>query len=275
MLPSTLLTVVVSPHQIVQLLGNVGFRRLLAAQDIVGRGPSEGDNEDDEAAVGANRRGGRRSRRQRASQIVYPPVPSPEGQKLMASGLFGRNESTQDFLRRRNKALARKLMARELDQDRSSASDHTSALAQDMIPSTQADTIIHYDRRCYSGQFSDDGNFFFSCSQDFIVRMYDTSNPYDWRHYKSVEYPFPQWTITDATLSPDNKYLAYTSIRSMVCLAPTDPSTDHEPYILEFANLAGRSARRAYGSNGFGVRESPYTLSLPNSRIDMVHPFLG
>jgi WD40 repeat protein len=46
-----------------------------------------------------------------------------------------------------------------------------------MIPSSKPDTIIHYDSPVYSGQFSDDGNFFFACVKDFKVRMYDTSNP--------------------------------------------------------------------------------------------------
>jgi DDB1- and CUL4-associated factor 11 len=53
-----------------------------------------------------------------------------------------------------------------------------------MIPHSKADAVLEYDERCYSGQFSDDGNFFFSCCQDFKVRMYDTSNPYDWKYYK-------------------------------------------------------------------------------------------
>ena len=82
-----------------------------------------------------------------------------------------------------------------------------------MIPASNADMIIHFDEPVYSGQFSDDGNFFFSANKDYKVRMYDTSNPYKWRYYKTVEYPFGQWTLTDASLSPDNKYLAYTSIR--------------------------------------------------------------
>jgi WD repeat-containing protein 23 len=60
----------------------------------------------------------------------------------------------------------------------------TRLMKQNMIPESVADTIIHYNARCYSGQFSDDGNFFFSCAQDFRVRMYDTSNPYDWKYYK-------------------------------------------------------------------------------------------
>ena len=125
-----------------------------------------------------------------------------------------------------------------------------------MIPSTKADAIIHYNSRCYSGQFSDDGNFFFSCAQDFKVRMYDTANPFDWKYYKTVVYPFGQWTITDATLSPDNKYLAYSSIRSNVCLASTDPNDNNEPWMLDFADTGSRSrsGRRSYGGNTvFGV----------------------
>jgi WD repeat-containing protein 23 len=104
-----------------------------------------------------------------------------------------------------------------------------------MIPASNSDMIIHYDEPVYSGQFSDDGNFFFSANKDYKVRMYDTSNPYKWRYYKTVEYPFGQWTLTDASLSPDNKYLAYTSIRSTVCLAPTDPNDMGDPYSLDLA----------------------------------------
>lgn len=104
-----------------------------------------------------------------------------------------------------------------------------------MIPATRSDMIIHFDEPAYSGQFSDDGNFFFSVNKDFRVRMYDTSNPYRWQYYKTVEYPFGQWTLTDASLSPDNKYLAYTSISKLVCLAPTDPNDMGDPYMLDLA----------------------------------------
>lgn len=117
-----------------------------------------------------------------------------------------------------------------------------------------ADKIVHFDSRCYSGQFSDDGNFFFCCAQDFKVRMYDTSNPFEWKYYKTVDYPFGQWTITDASLSPDNKFLAYSSIRNLVCLAPTDPADSSDPAILDLSSLAGRRGGRGlYGNSHFGV----------------------
>ena len=128
-----------------------------------------------------------------------------------------------------------------------------------MIPSSNPDAIINHDARCYSGQFSDDGNFFFSCSQDFQVRMYDTSNPYKWRYYKNVRYPAGRWTITDASLSPDNKYLAYSSITPVVCLAPTDPGVDTEPWMLDFSYRGNPAhASRVYGYSRFGVRVNSY-----------------
>lgn len=89
--------------------------------------------------------------------------------------------------------------------------------------------------------------------------MYDTSNPYDWKHYKTVHYPYGRWTITDASLSPDNQYLAYSSIRSVVCLTPTDPNESAEPWLLDFSDMGRRSRRGgrgwdgAYGEGHFGV----------------------
>jgi WD repeat-containing protein 23 len=128
-----------------------------------------------------------------------------------------------------------------------------------MIPSSRAEHIIHYDDPIYSGQFSDDGNFFFSVCQDFKVRMYDTSSPYNWKHYKTVPHLLGTWTLTDASLSPDNKWLAYTSMSSLVSIAPTDPLDQGDPYTLDLGDapigLQGRRGRaRSFGI--FSVRFS-------------------
>lgn len=119
-----------------------------------------------------------------------------------------------------------------------------------MLPTTDSEIIINYDEPVYSGQFSDDGNFYYACVKDFKVRMYDTSNPYNWKHYKTVLFPFGSWTLTDASLSPDNKWLAYTSIQSNVCLAPTDPNDTGDPYLL---NLADSTSRRPGWNSQFGI----------------------
>lgn len=84
--------------------------------------------------------------------------------------------------------------------------------------------------------------------------MYDTSNPYQWKHYKVVSHPWGQWTLTDASLSPDNRWLAYSSIQSMVCIAPTDPNDTGDPYSLDLDDGAGRRGGWGWGNQGgFGI----------------------
>ncbi|KAK3172491.1 hypothetical protein OEA41_005813 [Lepraria neglecta] len=244
------------PTQLMQLLGNAGLRRMFANRSNGDRGITLQIDED-ELDDGIGILGSRRRRRARSTKNQFPAVPSEVGQELMDGGVFGTSEYYRDSLRKRNKRLARKLMSRELGNDRNYSTRATSAVSQGMIPSSNADTIIHYNSRCYSGQFSEDGNFFFSCAQDFKVRMYDTSNPYNWKYYKTVLYPFGQWTITDASLSPDNKWLAYSSIRSIVCLAPTDPSSSGDPFLCDFSDMGGRRGGRRRGFHGgyshFGI----------------------
>lgn len=83
--------------------------------------------------------------------------------------------------------------------------------------------------------------------------MYDTSNPYEWKHYKTAGYPWGRWTLTDASLSPDNKWLAYTSIQSLVSIAPTDPNDNGDPYILDLDCGVGSQHRRDRHGGGFGI----------------------
>ncbi|RYP71593.1 hypothetical protein DL771_004719 [Monosporascus sp. 5C6A] len=189
----------------------------------------EGD--DEELAWGPRRR------RPPVDPNRFPKVPSDRGTELMNSGTFGASEIRTTI--RSKKRLARRILDRELGLG--NKTDHRvnqGMMAQSMIPTTAAEMLIHYDEPVYSGQFSDDGNFFYACVKDFKVRMYDTSSPYNWRHYKTVAYPGGTWTLTDATLSPDNRWLAYTSITSQVCLAPTDPNDTGDPYTLNLG--AGR-----------------------------------
>ncbi|KAE8150497.1 WD40-repeat-containing domain protein [Aspergillus avenaceus] len=228
----------VSAARLLNLLASNGLRHILHYNGWQGGGAMDGDEEDDDE-LGALF--GLRRRARRGDGDPLPTVPSDEGRKLMASGDFGSNSHYLDELKKRRKSLAMRTMWRELGVDVSGNSRRdVQSISQGLIPGSVADRIIHFDSRCYSGQFSDDGNFFFSCSQDFKVRMYDTSNPYDWKYYKTVDYPFGQWTITDASLSPDNKFLAYTSIRNLVCLAPTDPQDSSEPTVLDLSSASGR-----------------------------------
>lgn len=163
----------------------------------------------------------------------FPKVPSEEGRKLMASGLFGAFDPREP----ENTRIARRLLDRELGSGpRAGRKLNQNFIAQQLIPSSEAEMVIYYDDPVCCGQFSNDGNFFYSCVKDYKVRLYDTSNPYNWRHYKTVTYPFGRWTLTDAALSPDNKWLAFTSLHSSVCFAPTDPRDTGDPYLLDMSD---------------------------------------
>ncbi|KAI2782185.1 WD40 repeat-like protein [Daldinia loculata] len=214
------------------------LRRSNLGHLVFGEGEDDGDND---ISFGYRRR------RRELDPDRFPKVPSDEGRSLMDSGTFGANESQSSISSK--KQIARRILDRELGiGSRRSRQINQSMMAQSMIPSSDAEMIINYDDNVYSGQFSDDGNFYFACVKDMKVRMYDTSNPYSWRHYKTVPFTFGSWTLTDASLSPDNKWLAYTSIQSNVCLAPTDPNDTGDPYML---NLSGNG--RVTWRGGFGI----------------------
>ncbi|KAH7157883.1 WD40-repeat-containing domain protein [Dactylonectria estremocensis] len=200
------------------------------------------DADDDAAFLGWERTFRRRTPK---DPNRFPKVPSEEGTKLMRSGAFGAN----DYNVRTSQNLSQRMLEGEMAiGGRGERNRNRDLATQSLIPHSKPDKIIHFEDPVYSGQFSDDGNFFFACAQDFKVRMYDTSNPYNWRHYKTVSYPWGQWTLTDASLSPDNKWLAYTSIQSLVSIAPTDPVDTGEPYSLELDDGQRRGGRRgAFG----------------------------
>ncbi|KAK4151915.1 LEC14B protein [Chaetomidium leptoderma] len=182
----------------------------------------------------------------RRTTTRFPKVPSDEGRKLMDSGVFG----AYDRRAPNRKALARRLLDRELGLNGPSDQKVNQGLmAQSMIPSTKPEMVIHYDDPVCCGQFSDDGNFFYSC--DFKVRLYDTSSPYNWKHYKTATYPFGQWTMTDADLSPDNKWLAFSSLQPHVAIASTDPNDTGDPYSLDLAD--GDSGRNDNMFGGFAI----------------------
>jgi WD repeat-containing protein 23 len=188
--------VYITREQIMQLLGHAGLGRIFAS-DLTPRTarrrnlrtvPEDGadDGEDNDPGTGYDSIRPERSQRYRGprGRAAFEKVPSDQGRELMNAGAFGSSPRSEDTIKRK-KRLAYNIMRRSLGLGSEGRQKNANRLLrQDMIPESVADTIIHYNARCYSGQFSDDGNFFFSCAQDFRVRMYDTSNPYDWKYYK-------------------------------------------------------------------------------------------
>ena len=188
--------VYITREQIMQLLGHAGLGQIFAS-DFTPRGTrrrnlrvvpeDEDDEQDDDIGTGYDPVGSGRTLRSRRprGRAAFEKVPSEQGKELMNAGAFGSSPRSEDTVKRK-KRLAYDIMRRSLGLGSEGRQKNANRLLkQDMIPESVADTIIHYNARCYSGQFSDDGNFFFSCAQDFRVRMYDTSNPYDWKYYKA------------------------------------------------------------------------------------------
>ena len=64
--------------------------------------------------------------------------------------------------------------------------------------------------------------------------------------------PYGQWTITDASLSADNRFLAYSSLTHIVCLASTDLLDDSTPRTLDFTKR-NTSSRRSRHYREFGI----------------------
>ncbi|KAF2741556.1 WD40 repeat-like protein [Polyplosphaeria fusca] len=229
----------ITRDHITQLLSHPGMGRIFTSGftqsgNVRFLADDEEDEDNDEEDTEEDPVASRTRRRRGIGRAAFQKVPSDEGRELMNSGTFGSNPRPQDTMKRKKK-LAYNVMQRELGLGSDGRQKNTNRiLRHDMIPESVADTIIHYNARCYSGQFSDDGNFFFSCAQDF----------------RSVVYPGGQWTITDASLSPDNRFLAYSSIRSFVYLAPTDPDNDSDPTLLDFGTGTNRNPRRHYGDFG-------------------------
>lgn len=100
----------VSHASIMSLFGSSGLRDLFTTHRGNASGNPPLDDDDEEEDVYS----GRRRRRTKGRSGRFPPVPSAEGQELMASGTFGDNEYYEDKLRKRRVRLARRLMYREL-----------------------------------------------------------------------------------------------------------------------------------------------------------------
>jgi len=146
-----------------------------------------------------------------------PPSPKStiQGKILQSSGYFGNPNCTRKTPFTFHHLLQRSLTRHPREQIR-----------QRFIPGDILTPVSRLRSRIYSGQFSQDGTFFFSCAQDFRVRIYDTTDVYDWKQYKTIQGAYGSWTITDSDLSPDNKWVIYSTIDPVVFLARTDQEND-------------------------------------------------
>ncbi|KAF6262050.1 WD40-repeat-containing domain protein [Scenedesmus sp. NREL 46B-D3] len=108
--------------------------------------------------------------------------------------------------------------------------------------------------RAYIGQYAASGDFYIAAFQDRRVRLYDTQR--DWQLRKDVTTRMTRWTITDTTLSPDQRLLVYASISPVAFVVNVGSSGDpveslanitelHEPLALDGSMAPGAGANRA------------------------------
>lgn len=161
------------------------------------------------------------------------------GQELLQSGEFGAHSFIPGTLALPfTHSLPHQLLARELAGSYAPCTTHIHAshvkstrsiqpptqtkLGQHYIPNQRlGHTMAQFDSRAYSGQFSQDGKFFYTCCQDFTIHLFETQDPHKFSEYKVIPAHIGRWTITDASLSADNRFVAYSSITPIVHVAST------------------------------------------------------
>ncbi|KAL3626166.1 L14B [Castilleja foliolosa] len=75
----------------------------------------------------------------------------------------------------------------------------------------------------YISQFSDDGSLFVAGFQESHIRIYDVDM--GWKIHKDIRAKSLRWTITDTSLSPDRRFLVYSSISPIVHIVDVGSGT--------------------------------------------------
>ncbi|KAJ3194884.1 hypothetical protein HK101_001655 [Irineochytrium annulatum] len=121
----------------------------------------------------------------------------------------------------------------------SSRTTPTVRIAQAFLPGTAASGIVdHYDHKAYCGEYSKDGRRFFCATQDYTIRLYDTTRRAEEERVpgrggesgmkleRTIQAVPGRWTITDCDMSGDGTSLIYSSITDTVHMVHLDPESD-------------------------------------------------
>ncbi|KAE8209723.1 hypothetical protein CF327_g6328 [Tilletia walkeri] len=201
------------------------------------------DEEDEGELTGYLNRGARQHQPRPKMGDRWDKVtdPVPAGVELLMSGDFGRPPSRPTDAPRSNFASSRNLYG-ILGAHKTSTRPLARSKFSHYVPNSAGVEVARYDDRCYCGQYSEDSTFFYSCTKNFMLHMYDTTRAQppppaghglaqryrangsqltSLRTIKSIKCRGGDWTITDANLSPDNRFMIYSSISPYIHLVPT------------------------------------------------------
>lgn len=117
------------------------------------------------------------------------------------------------------------------------------------MPKVMRHKVDEMSSRAYIGQYSKDGSHFVAAFQDQRVRVYDVER--DWRLRKDVQARASRWTITDTAMSPDQRYLIYSSITSTVHMVNMH---SHYDLVNSLANVTEIHDALSFGRPNTGAR---------------------
>ncbi|KAF6176580.1 hypothetical protein GIB67_034442 [Kingdonia uniflora] len=118
--------------------------------------------------------------------------------------------------RESNVSVVKMLAGREYNfsrRGRFSAADRCHVLSR-YLPINGPWKVDKMNSRAYVSQFSADGSLFVAGFQGSHIRIYDVEN--EWKVQKDILAKSVRWTITDTSLSPDQRKLVYASMSPTV-----------------------------------------------------------
>ncbi|KAJ6486064.1 WD40-repeat-containing domain protein [Mycena vitilis] len=184
--------------------------------------------------------------------------PQEPGVRLLHSGDFGRVGNK--IKSRRGDSNIAKFLRNRASQARPKL--YKEDYASELVPNTNGTTVAQYDANVYTAQYSTDSSFFYTCSQDFRLNIFDTTVPVlpqapgirqsSYQHLKtnmkvmnSIQAAEGRWTVSDANLSSDNERMVYASMSSTVYMTSTmDPAPTQIP--IPFADPPGSRSRNRH-----------------------------
>lgn len=123
-----------------------------------------------------------------------------------------------------------------------------AALAHRFIPDTKHHAVDVYKSRVYGGRFvGAEGNRFVTTCQDENIRVYDTGlseKRQGWKLTHNIPCEHVIWTVTDFDVSPDGRWLAYSTINQYVHVVDM-ANPDNPQRIINFC--------REYSERAFGI----------------------
>ncbi|TFK77480.1 WD40 repeat-like protein [Pluteus cervinus] len=199
------------------------------------------------------------STRRYFKEVTEPQEP---GVSLLKGGDFGR--VAPKIRARRGRTNVARYIHNRTSQPH--ARNFREDCTTNLVPNTHGTAVSAHEANIYTGQYSGDSSFYYTCSQDFKLHVFDTTAPRQAATYrtdtglrttmkviKTITGTPGRWTITDANLSSDNQRMIYASITPTVYMASTlDSNPVQTP--ISFADPP-RAGRNTWGGHydSFGI----------------------